>query len=379
MEQIVNIIGGGYAGTEAGLTLAKYGIKVHLFDKKNEAQNFDEENATLSKRFKGELMALKIALGEKLGNLPVTQNEFENIWAEEENLKVFNKKITEISLSEPTIIATGTQTDRQLFDQIKGIFGESKCYNFLPKFPIISGIDEKLVKRGEFYFLPLTKEKTEQLRDAINYFRSYSQIDTIERWARIGTEMLRAKVLRPIVSDQVEYACCKLQKVDNGFMLLNFCTGLPQNAQKTIFRFLFGENMNIERYSSIDSSTTIDISLVLNEFLQTKSRPNLFFAGSIIGTKNSFEAIATGHFTALNMLAYLNRQRYTTFPKNTLIGDMIDKLFSKKRFNLTEIASKYDIIKNIDEDVSKQLLTKFKEDFDARNAWHNDMCSKKKW
>lgn len=119
--------------------------------------------------------------------------------------------------------------------------------------------------------------------------------------------------------------------------------------------------------------------MVLNEFLQTKSRPNLFFAGSIIGTKNSFEAISTGHFTALNMLAYLNRQRYTTFPKNTLIGDMIDKLFSKKRFNLTEIASKYDIIKNIDEDVSKQLLTKFKEDFDARNAWHNDMCSKKRW
>ena len=32
MEKVVNIIGGGYAGLEAALTLAKYGVSVHLFD-----------------------------------------------------------------------------------------------------------------------------------------------------------------------------------------------------------------------------------------------------------------------------------------------------------------------------------------------------------
>ena len=376
MEQVVNIIGGGYAGTEAGLTLAKYGIKVHLFDKKNEAQNFDEKKNDSLQR---ELVFASVALKEKLDNLPISQEQFESIWANVKNLSYFNKKITEISLLEPTIIATGSQTDPQLFKQLKDTFGETKCFDFKPECPIITGVEEKLVKRGDLYVLPLTKEKTKQLKNAINYFRSDTQIDTVERWARVGVEMLRAKVLRPIVSNQVEYACVKLQKVDKGFMLLNFCSGLPHNAQNAILKFLFSDGVKIERYSSVVPCTHLNVGLVLNEFLQSKSRPNLFFAGSVIGAENSFEAIATGHLVALNMLAYLNRQKHVSFPRNTLLANSIDKLFSKNQFNLTEIENKCDIIKNIDENVSKRLLIKFKEDFDARNAWHNDMCSKKRW
>lgn len=376
MEPIVNIIGGGYAGTEAGLTLAKYGVKVHLFDQKNGVQNFDEKNDECLKR---ELAFTDVALKEKLDNLPISQEQFERIWEDVKNLSYFNKKITEISLLEPTIIATGERTDPQLFKQLKSIFGETKCLDFQFETPILSGIEKLLEKKGEFYILPLTKEKTQQLRDAINYFRSDTLLDTVERWARIGVEMLRAKVLRPIVSNQVEYACVKLKKVDRGFELLNFCSSLPNNAQKAVYKFLFGEQVIIERYSSVLPCTHLDVRLILNEFLQSKSRPNLFFAGSIVGAENSLEAIATGHFVALNILSYLNRQKYISFPKNTLLASSIDKLFSKNRFNLTEIEKKCDIIKIIDVRSSENMLIKFKEDFDARNAWHNDMCSKKRW
>ena len=173
-QEIVNIIGGGYAGTEAALTLAKYGVKVHLFDLKseeNEPPIFLDENSQV---LKNELLALQSSLAKYLKNGERIKQNFDEIWQKTENLCVFHKKITEIALSEPTIIATGPNTDPAFFAQLDNILGPAKCHFSQPQLPIIAGIEDKLTKRGENYYFPLSKQKTEELCQAINYFRSES-------------------------------------------------------------------------------------------------------------------------------------------------------------------------------------------------------------
>lgn len=378
-QEIVNIVGGGYAGTEAALTLAKYGVKVHLFDLKSDESEppiFLNENSQV---LKNELLALQTSLAPYLKNGERIKQNFDEIWQKTENLCVFHKKITEIALSEPTIIATGPNTDPAFFAQLDKVLGPAKCHSSQPQLPIVAGIEDKLTKRGENYYFPLSKQKTEELCQAINYFRSDSQKNSVEKWARAGRETLRAKALRPVVSDQVEYACIKFEKVEEGFLMTDFRSSLPQNAQNSIFKFLFGEGCQIKRYATETPCTFVDPSLTINEHLQCKMRPNIFFAGRIIKAEGPLVAIATGHLCALNMLSFLKRRKYVSYPKNTCVSALIDKLFSKGPFNLTQICLSCDIIKQTDEKQAVKALQKFKEDFDARNAWHNNMCSKKGW
>ncbi len=375
MEKVVNIIGGGYAGLEAALTLAKYGVSVHLFD----AGVAEEQPLLVDKTLKDELAALQVSLLECLENgAKIREKVYKNI-ENLENLKFFPRKVGEISLSEPTIIATGGNTLQPLFSQIESVLGKVKCHHFQPQFPIVDGIENKVKCQNSNCVFPLSKEKVEGLVQAINYYRSDSQADGLEKWARSGREMLRAKALRPVVSDQVEYACVRLKKCDNGFIVQNFQTQLPENAQASIYRFLFGEECKLVRPAGAVACTYINPNLALNEYLQAQSNPNLFFAGRIVMADGQLEAIATGHFVALNMLNYLHGRKFVKLPKGILLGKLIDKLFSQPAFNLTQTSVSCDIIKNENKTEALKSLREFKEDYNARNAWYNDLCSKKRW
>ncbi len=379
MEEIVNVIGGGYAGTEAALTLAKYGVKVHLFDCCCEDKETVLQTDKSSELLKNEMIALGVNLAPLINNGTKIKENFQEILNKTENLCFFNKKITEISLAEPTIIATGPHTDEALFNQIDEVLGPNKCHHFQPIYPIIDGIENLLIHLGEYYFLPLTKEKVNELCQLVKSFNSSAKNESLEKWVITGREMLRAKMLKPVVLNKVEFACLKFEKVNNGFLISDFRSELNSEQQMKIFNFLFKTNFSVVRFAGQVNCTFLDPSLTVNQFLQCKQKHNIFFAGRILKAEGILEAISTGHFVALNMLAYLKRQKFVLFPKNTILARLIDKLFSKGPFNLNQISVDYDIIKNVDEKLSLKMLKKFKEDFNARNAWHDNLCSKKKW
>lgn len=133
-SNIVNIIGGGYAGGEAALTLSSYGVEVHLFDIYSPFENQIAVNENTKKLFR-ELQALgsaSCALADD--NLVDLRLKIREKLEKDAKINIFNGKIGEISLNEPTIIATGSNTSDEFFSQIENIVGKNRAYKWQPIF-----------------------------------------------------------------------------------------------------------------------------------------------------------------------------------------------------------------------------------------------------
>ena len=152
MKQEAIVIGGGLAGTEAALQLAKRGIKVKLYEMKPIKYSEAHSNKNLaeivcSNSFKSNLLTNACGLLKeelrRLGSfliqtadntsvpagqaLAVDREEFAKKVTEliekEENIELIREEIKEIPEEVPVIIATGPLTSEALAEDISSIIG----------------------------------------------------------------------------------------------------------------------------------------------------------------------------------------------------------------------------------------------------------------
>lgn len=376
-NKVVNIIGGGYAGGEAALTLSGYGVEVHLFDifSPFESQIKVDEN---TKRLFKELQALNSASCALVDdNLIDLRQKMREKLENDPNIMLFDGKIGEISLSEPTIIATGSNTSDAFFQQIESIVGKGRAYRWQPIFPIFENLD--LFKQNDLYYLPVKDEEIKQAQQFLKHFDSDE--DCIEKWAYCGCELLKAKVFKPVFIDgKILHACLKFKKTEEGFVLQNFQTKLSQENQKRLFEIFSGlKDAKVVKYGDMKKCTFIAPASCVNVHLQSQNNQNLFFAGRLILVGGELEALVTGHLAALNVLNLIEGRGLVKYPTNTICGNIIDNLFTLQGFKQEQIDLNCDIIKGVNEIDAIKKLKKFKEDFDARVSWHNHLCSQKRW
>lgn len=377
-NSVVNIIGGGYAGGEAALTLSEYGVEVHLFDiPSSEIKPIETNQKT--KRLFAELKALGCKSCQLVDdNLTDLRQKLQQKLEKSANIMLFNGKIGEISLYEPTIIATGSNTSEEFFTQIENIVGKSRAHKWQPIFPVFCG-ELKLLEQNDNYFLPVSEQQVMQAQQFLANFSS--QQDTIEKWAACGLQLLKAKAFKPVILEgKIVPACLKFKKVEQGYCLQNFQTNLTETDQDKLFE-IFPElqNAKVQRYGSIKRCTFISPASAVNVHLQSQANENMFFAGRLILVGGELEAVATGHLAALNVLNMIEGRKLVKFPDGTICQNIIDKLFSLQGFKQEQIDLEYDIIKDVDEQSALKKLTSFKEDYDARVSWHNNLCSQKRW
>lgn len=107
------------------------------------------------------------------------------------------------------------------------------------------------------------------------------------------------------------YAVVQLRQDNSAktlYNLVGFQTNLKWAAQKELLQSIPGlESVNIIRYGVMHRNTFINSPKVLNASLQSRKRPDLFFAGQITGTEGYTESIATGMLAGINMARYLAR------------------------------------------------------------------------
>lgn len=373
---IVNIIGGGYAGCEAALTLSEYGVEVHLFDIFSPNQNQIQTNV-YTKRLHQELVALGSPscrlVDDNLTNL--RQKLRENV-EKNANIKLFNGKIGEISLNEPTIIATGSNTSDEFFLQIENIVGKNRAYRWQPIFPVFKQL--KLTQQGEYYYLAISHEQIKQAQLFLQNFPSKEEC--IEKWASSGVELLKAKCFKPgFIDGKIVPTCLKFKKIESGMLLQNFQTQLSPQDQQKLFDIIGLKGAQVVEYGSLKKCTFISPASCINAHLQSQNNPNIFFVGRLILVGGELEAVATGFLAALNILNMIEGRRLVRFPHGTMCANIIDKLFSLDGFKQLQIDLDCDIIKNVDQNSAIKKLASFKEDFDARISWYNNLCSKKRW
>ncbi len=166
MEKQVIVIGGGLAGTEASMQLAKRGIKVKLYEQKpinfSEAHsNKDLAEIVCSNSFKSNLLTNACGLLKeelrRLGSyiipiadktsvpagqaLAVDRDEFSKqvtkLIEENDNIEVIRQEVAEIPKNSPVIIATGPLTSQKLSNSIQELIGDNSLYFYDAAAPII--------------------------------------------------------------------------------------------------------------------------------------------------------------------------------------------------------------------------------------------------
>lgn len=374
MRNIVNIIGGGFAGAEAALTLASFGVEVHLFDEHSPLESLTYEK-TISQTFLNELFAMgcQSELCDNLGSL--RQKTLQKLQINEK-IKIFNEKVSEISLFEPTIVATGNSTSEQLFLQISRFVGGYNCKKFSFSPLILKGeIDG--VEDEKYVYVSLSDE---QFEDIFNYLKGFSSVeDCIENWAANGKQLLKAKAFKPVfVGGKIIPNCLKFEKTESKKVLQNFPTFLDDAAQQKLFSFIPAlRNCKTVSFSQAYDCTRI-MPVCVNDFFRSIRNENIYFAGAILGFDGELEAIATAHLAAINLACQMFGLRSVLFPNDTLSKNLCD-LFTTSAHSSSQMVRVCDIIKPVNEQKALKSLTNFKEEINARISRHNNLCSQKRW
>jgi methylenetetrahydrofolate--tRNA-(uracil-5-)-methyltransferase len=387
----IAIIGGGLAGVEAAYKLASAGIPVDLYEMRPKKMTPAHKTGLLAELVcSNSLGGKEITTGsgllkkemELMGSL-VLESAYKNTvpaggalavdrlkFAEyitkkiekNEKINVIREEVEKIPLEKYhlIIVASGPLTSSSLAQDIKEKLGEDYLYFYDAIAPIVSAdsVDfskgwwgSRYDKGGKDYFnCPLTKEEYERFVEELLkaekvqpkefekacYFEGCMPIEVM---AERGIDTLRYGPMRPVGlkdprTGKEPYAVVQLRKENKEGTLLSlvgFQTKLLYKEQKRVFRLIpCLRNAKFVRLGSMHRNTFIQSNKVLLPTLQAKKYPNILFAGQITGVEGYVASASTGIVAGINALLILKGKEPLIFPKETMIGALINYITSKE-------------------------------------------------
>lgn len=414
----VKVIGGGLAGSEAALQLAKRGIDVELYEMRpkkstgahvgsdfaefvcsNSLGSSDVTNASglLKKEMEtlgGELIKIAYECSVPAGNaLAIDRTLFSSKVTEKikqnEHITIINDEVEEIPEGN-VIVASGPLTSDKLSESIKSFTKEEHLHFFDAIAPIIEkdsinfdvAFYASRYDKGEASYIncPMNKEQYEKF---YNYLINAPKIEMkefekkakffesclpVEVLASRGVDTLRFGPMKPVGlvdkrTGEENYAVVQLRQDNSAKTLYNivgFQTNLKWGAQKELVSLIPGlENANIMRYGVMHRNTFINSPELLNPSLQTRARNDLFFAGQITGTEGYTESIASGLLAGINMSRYINGEELLVLPTETMLGALTNYITSPVQKHFQPINSNWAIVKEMD--IPKKIRKNKKE------------------
>jgi methylenetetrahydrofolate--tRNA-(uracil-5-)-methyltransferase len=258
---------------------------------------------------------------------------------------------------EPTVIASGPLTSDALASDISRIAGHEYLYFYDAVSPIVTAdsIDMTIAFRasrydknsveaveGDYINCPMTREEYDAFVDALLgaeriELRQFEREDArffegclpIEIMADRGRNTLAFGPMRPIGlrdprTGKRPYANVQLRQDNLAGTLYNivgFQTNLKWPDQKRVLRIIPGlTGAEFVRYGMMHRNTFINAPALLNATMQFRARPNLFFAGQIVGVEGYVGNAATGWVAGLNAARVMRGEPPLTFPQETMIG-----------------------------------------------------------
>ncbi|MCX7609897.1 MAG: methylenetetrahydrofolate--tRNA-(uracil(54)-C(5))-methyltransferase (FADH(2)-oxidizing) TrmFO, partial [Anaerolineales bacterium] len=269
-------------------------------------------------------------------------------------IEIIRQEVTEIPAG-PTIIASGPLTSPALARALATFTGERHLYFYDAIAPIVTlesinmniafrasryGIGEQ--EEGDYINCPLNREEYEAFVEALlhaeriplrefeteieqgvragdeQFFEGCLPVEVI---ARRGLRSLAFGPMRPVGlrdprTGQRAYAIVQLRQDNLAGTLYNmvgFQTNLTYPEQKRVFRMIPGlENAEFVRYGQMHRNTFLASPRLLLPTLQSRQRPDLFFAGQITGVEGYMGNIATGLLAGWNAVRYLRHEPLVT-------------------------------------------------------------------
>jgi len=260
-----------------------------------------------------------------------------------------------------TIIATGPLTAPSLANAILEETGEDSLAFFDAIAPIIykdsidfdiAWMQSRYDKKGpggdgaDYINCPLDKAQYETFIEALvasdktefkafekntPYFESCLPIEVM---AERGAETLRWGPMKPVGLTNPHNPTVKAHAIvqlrqDNAlgtlYNMVGFQTKMKYGAQTDILRSIPGlEKAVFARLGGIHRNTFINSPILLNKKLQLKSRPDLRFAGQIMGVEGYVESAALGLITGRMAAAQARGEDYAVPPLTTALGSLVE-------------------------------------------------------
>ena len=267
----------------------------------------------------------------------------------------------------PLIIATGPLTSSSLSSEIAAFVGREHLAFFDAISPIVLAetIDMSKVFRqsrwdrslwppplepdvaadansqaGDYLNCPFTKDEYDAFQAAIvsaekaavhdfDHAKFFEGCLPIEVMAHRGAETLRfgpmkAAGLRDPRSGRRPYAVVQLRQdnlAGDHYSLVGFQTQLKWGEQARVLRMIPGlEHAEFVRFGMIHRNTYINGPTVLAETWQTRTRPDLFFAGQVSGVEGYVESAASGLIAGRNAARLTVGLPPVAPPRTTAIG-----------------------------------------------------------
>lgn len=261
----------------------------------------------------------------------------------------------------PVIVATGPLTSESLTRHIQSLTGERKLYFFDAVAPIVyeDSIDQSIAFRqsrwqkslagsedeGDYLNCPFNQEQYTAFVNAVRtaprnaltgpdrelerYFEGCLPIEVL---ADRGADALAFGPLRPVglrdpATGHRPHAVVQLRQ-DNAastlFNLVGFQTNIKWGAQEEILRLIPGlAQARFARMGQMHRNTFICSPDLLLPTMQSRLRPDLYFAGQITGTEGYVGSTMGGLVSGLNMHRWLTGREPLTYPPETMTGALL--------------------------------------------------------
>ena len=423
----VSVIGAGLAGSEAALQLAKRGIKVNLYEMRpvkmtgahktencaefvcsNSLGSFDCSNASGLLKHEmqtlgGELINIAYDCQVPAGAaLAIDREKFSKTVTEKlENnpdIRIIREEVTEIP-NTPTIIASGPLTSEIFAEKIKEFTQNEHLHFFDAIAPIVEkdSIDfnkafyASRYDKGEASYIncPMNKEQYEkfynilinapkiELKEFEKNAKFFESCLPIEVLASRGVDTLRFGPMKPVGlidkrTGEENYAVVQLRQDNSAktlYNLVGFQTNLKWGSQKELLQAIPGlENANIVRYGVMHRNTFINSPKILHPTLQTRKRPDLFFAGQITGTEGYTESIATGLLAGINMAKYILKEPLLELPVETMLGALTHYISDPNQDKFQPINSNWGIMPAVELPKRERKNKKLKAELMAKRS-----------
>lgn len=372
----VTVIGAGLAGSEAAWQLVRRGIPVNLVEMRPEKKpaafhtgNFGELVCSNSLRSDAMTNAVGIMKEEmrQLDSLIMKAADANRVPAGSAlavDREGFSKMITDTLRSHPlvtvieqemeeipsgpVIIATGPLTSEKMADAIKKAAGCETFHFYDAAAPIVEkdSIDmEKAYFKSRYdkgdadyincpmdreqfskFYHELVNAQCVELHDfeKLNVFEGCMPI---EEMARRGEKTMLFGPLKPVgLARPGERPVAVVQlRQDNVagslYNIVGFQTHLTWPEQKRVFSMIPGlENAKFVRYGVMHRNSFLPAGQVLMETMQSKLRPDLFFAGQLAGVEGYVESAASGLIAGINMARLLQGKEPVVFGPECVMG-----------------------------------------------------------
>ena len=377
----VTVIGGGLAGSECALQLARRGISVTLMEMRPQTMTPAHHTASFaelvcSNSFKatrhdsaaGLLKEELRLMGSELitcaaaaavpagGALAVDRERFsdevEARIAAQPNITVERTEATTIPEGH-VVIAAGPLCSPALAEEVLKLVGGTALSFFDAAAPIV---DATTLNRdaiftqsrygeageGDYFNCPLNREEYDAFIDALVgaervVLKDFERTDLFqacqpaEEVARTGHDALRFGAMKPVGlidprTGHRPWAAIQLRAENRertAYNLVGFQTNLTFPEQRRVFRMVPGlEDAEFFRYGVMHRNTFVDAPHVLDD---TFAVPGTMvrLAGQITGTEGYMEAVASGLLAALNTVADLTGAPSVQLPETGALGALV--------------------------------------------------------